>query len=66
MEQLKNHLKKFTVKELKKEVLKVKKDFQVSKLRRAEVEHVILSNHRLFRHLLNKKNNYRTEIRTML
>ena len=55
MEQLKNNLKKFTLRELKQEVLKVKKYFQVSKLRRAEVEHVILSYHRLFQHLLNKK-----------
>ena len=41
-EQLKNHLKNFTVKELKKEVIAVKKDFQVSKLRRADIEKVIL------------------------
>ena len=30
MNKLKTHLKKFTVKELKKEVMKVKKKFQVS------------------------------------
>ena len=54
-EQLKNHLKNFTVKELKKEVIAVKKGFQVSKLRRADVENVILKNHQHFLHLLKKK-----------
>ena len=53
-EQLKNHLKNFTVKELKKEVIKVKKGFQVSKLRRADVEKVIIKNHQHFLHLLKK------------
>ena len=53
-EQLKNHLKNFTVKELKKEVIKVKKGFQVSKVRRADVEKVILKNHQHFLHLLKK------------
>lgn len=52
---LKNHLKNFTVKELKQEVIKVKKDFQVSKLKRAQVEAVILKNHYLFEHLLKNK-----------
>ena len=49
---LKNHLKNFTVKDLKKEVINVKKGFQVSKLRRVDVENVILKNHLLFQHLL--------------
>ena len=53
-EQLKNHLKNFTVKELKKEVINVKKGFQVSKLKRAAVENVILKNHQHFLHLLKK------------
>ena len=53
-QQLKNHLKNFTVKELKKEVIAVKKGFQVSKLRRADVENVILKNHQHFLHLLKK------------
>lgn len=53
--QLKNQLKKFTVKELKQEVLKVKKDFQVSKLKRVDVENVILLNAQRFIHLLGKK-----------
>ena len=53
-EQLKNHLINFTVKELKKEVIAVKKGFQVSKLRRADVENVILKNHQHFLHLLKK------------
>ena len=55
MNKLKTHLKKFTVKELKKEVMKVKKQFQVSKLRRADVERVILLYHRDFLHLLKDK-----------
>lgn len=50
--QLKNHIKKFTVKELKKEIKNVKYTFQVSKLRRAEVEQVILKNYQYFTHLL--------------
>ena len=53
-DKLKNHLKNFTVKELKKEVINVKKGFQVSKLRRIDVENVILKNHLLFLHLLEK------------
>ena len=53
-QQLKNHLKNFTVKELKKEVINVKKGFQVSKLRRADAEKVILKNHQHFLHLLKK------------
>ena len=51
---LKNHLKNFTVKELKKEVLNIKKWFQVSKLKRAEVEKVIINHHQDFMHLLQK------------
>jgi len=50
--ELKNHLKHFTVKELKKEVMKVKKKFQVSKLKREDVERVILLYHQDFLHLL--------------
>jgi len=50
--ELKTHLKKFTVKELKKEVMKVKKQFQVSKLKREDVERVILLYHQDFLHLL--------------
>ena len=53
-QQLKNHLKNFTVKELKKEVINVKKGFQVSKLKRVDVENVILKNHQHFLHLLKK------------
>ena len=60
-DQLKSHLKNFTVKELKKEVLNVKKDFQVSKLKRAEVENVILINHQHFKHLLEKKKAKKTK-----
>ena len=45
---LRNHLKNFTVKELKQEVVKVKKEFQVSKLKHAEVEAVILNYYYLF------------------
>ena len=50
--ELKTHLKKFTVKELKKEVMKVKKQFQVFKLKRVDVERVILLYHHNFLHLL--------------
>ena len=53
-DQLKNHLKNFTVKELKQEVINVKKGFQVSKLKQVDVENVILKNHLLFQHLLKK------------
>ena len=53
-QQLKNHLKNVTVKELKKEVINVKKGFQVSKLKRVDVENVILKNHQHFLHLLKK------------
>ena len=53
-QQLKNHLKNFTVKELKKEVINVKKGFQVSKLKHVDVENVILKNHQHFLHLLKK------------
>ena len=53
-DQLKNHLKNFTVKELKKEVMNVKKGFQVSKLKRVDLEDVILKNHQHFLHLLKK------------
>ena len=42
------------MKELKKEILAVKKGFQVSKLKRADVERVILLNHQHFQHLLKK------------
>ena len=52
--QLENHLKNFAVKELKKEVVNVKKGFQVSKLKRAEVEAVILLNYQNFIHLFEK------------
>ena len=38
------HLKNFTVKELRQEVLNVKRDFAVSQLKRADVERVILAN----------------------
>ena len=63
-QQLKNHLKNFTVKELKKEVINVKKGFQVSKLKRVDVENVILKNHQHFLHLL-KKNKVKKTKQTM-
>ena len=49
------HLKNFTVKELRQEVLNVKRDFAVSQLKRADVERVILANSMFFQHLLRKK-----------
>ena len=51
---LKNHLKNFTVKELKHEVKLIKSDFQVSKFKREQVVEVILNNCQLFKHLLIK------------
>lgn len=52
---LQNHLKNFTVKELKQEVFKVKRVLAVCKLKRADVERVILANPLHFQHLLRKK-----------
>lgn len=52
---LQNHVKNFTVKYLKQEVLKVKRLFAVSKLKRADVERVILANPLHFQHLLRKE-----------
>ena len=49
------HLKNFTGKELRQEVLNVKRDFAVSQLKRADVERVILANSMFFQHLLRKK-----------
>lgn len=54
-EKLKNYLKYFTVKELKREVQLLKKQFQVSKMTRHEVKQVILNHYNLFIHLLEKK-----------
>ena len=42
--QLETHIKKLTVKELKHEVALVKKEFQVSKMKRADVVDVITDN----------------------
>ena len=58
---LKEHLKKFTVKELKAEVLKVKKGFQVSKLKRDEVINIIIENPWHFFHLVAKKKNVKSK-----
>ena len=55
MNKLSTHLKNFTVKQLKAEILKVKRNFNTSKLNRAQVETVILLNPQYFSHLLNKK-----------
>ena len=52
---LSTHLKNFTVKQLKAEILKVKKNFNTSKLNRAQVETIILMNPQHFSNLLNKK-----------
>ena len=41
-QELSEHLKKFTVKELKKAVISTKMNLQVSKMRRAQVEQAIL------------------------
>ena len=55
IEQLRNHLKKLYSQRAKKEVVNIKKGFQVSKLRRADVENVIIKNHQNFLYLLKKK-----------
>jgi len=54
-EKLRNHIKNFTVKQLKKEILLVKREFNVSALKRDQVEAVILSYPYHFKHLLNKR-----------
>lgn len=43
-------VEKYKVNELKKEVAKVKKEFQASKLKRAQVVKLILDNRDLFLH----------------
>lgn len=54
-EQLKEHLKNFTVKELKSEIMKFKKQFAVSRMKRHLVELVILHNYESLKYLLNMK-----------
>ena len=48
-------LQKYNVRELKKEVAKVKRGFQASKLKRAKVGKVILNNRALLLHLFDDK-----------
>ena len=60
-QKLKNHIQNFTVKQLKKEILKVKKEFQVSKMNRNQVEAVILLQSHHFKYLLNKKGDKKSE-----
>ena len=55
VEKLRNHIKNFTVKQLKKEILLVKREFNVSALKRDQVKAVILSYPYHFKHLLNKR-----------
>lgn len=56
--QLKITIKQFTLKDLKKEVQKVKKDVQVNKLQRVQVEDIIINNPQLFKHLLEINKGY--------
>ena len=52
---LRNNLKTFTLKELKKEVIRTKKvNFAVTRMKRFHVVQLIVDNYSVFPHLLNK------------
>ena len=52
---LRKNLNTFTLEELKKEVIKMKKlNFAVTRMKRTQVIQLIINNHYLFPHLLNK------------
>ena len=54
--QLGNNLKTFTLKELKKETIKMKADkFAVTRMKRDQIIELILAYHYLFPHLLTKQ-----------
>ena len=53
--QLRNNLNTFTLKELKKEIIKMKADkFAVTRMKRNQIIELILTYHYLFPHLLTK------------
>lgn len=52
--QLRKNLDTFTMEELKKEIIRVKKNFAVTYLKRAQIIQLIIHRHWLFPHLKNK------------
>ena len=53
--QLRNNLNTFTLKELKKDIIKMKADkFAVTRMKRNQIIELILTYHYLFPHLLTK------------
>ena len=61
--QLRNNIKTFTLKELKKEIIKMKADkFAVTRMKRDQIVELILAYHYLFPHLLTKQGTKRSSI----
>ena len=61
--QLRNNLKTFTLKELKKEIIKMKADkFAVTRMKRDQIIELILTYHYLFPHLLTKQGSKRSSV----
>ena len=61
--QLRNNLKKFTLKELKKEIIKMKADkFAVTCMKSDQIIELILAYHYLFPHLLTKQGSKRSSV----
>ena len=61
--QLRNNLKTFTLKELKKEIIKMKADkFAVTRMKRDQIIELILAYHYLFPHLLTKQGSKRSSV----
>ena len=59
--QLQNNLKTFTLKELKKEIIKMKADkFAVTRMKRNQIIELIVQYHYLFPHLLTNQGTKRT------
>ena len=59
--QLRNNLKTFTLKELKKEIIKMKAEkFAVTRMRRNQIIELIVQYHYLFPHLLTNQGTERT------
>ena len=61
--QLRNYLKTFTLKELNKEIIKMKADkFAVTRIKRDQIIELILAYYYLFPHLLNKQGSKRCSV----
>ena len=61
--QLRNNLNTFTLKELKKEIIKMKADkFAVTGMKRNQIIELILAYHYLFPHLLTKQGSKRSSV----